>query len=123
MSHATWVSTGPLVLTAVGILAVHLLTFDRMPAYEFSLFSVTLTYASILALITASPLAVLVTRLVADRIYLGRHDDILPLFFSAVASAALCAAVAGVIVWGALLALPMRLAVSAWALSQSIAIL
>ena len=55
LGHATWVSSGPLVLTAVGLLAIHLLTFNRAPASEFTLFTVMLTYASILALITASP--------------------------------------------------------------------
>ena len=46
LGHATWVSSGPLVLTAVGLLAIHLLTFNRGPASEFTLFTVMLTYAS-----------------------------------------------------------------------------
>jgi len=123
LGHATWLSSGPLVLTAVGLLAIHLLTFNRVPASEFTLFTVMLTYASILALITASPIAVLVTRLVADCVYQGRQADIPPLFVGTLACAALAAAMAGALIWGVLLVLPASVAVSAWALSQSIALL
>jgi uncharacterized membrane protein len=55
LAHATWVSSGPLILTAVGLLTVQLLTSDRAGAFETTLFRVSLTYASLLALIAFMP--------------------------------------------------------------------
>ncbi len=123
LAHATWVSSGPLILTAIGLLIVQLLTFDRAAAFEITLFRVSLTYASILALVSASPTAVLVTRLVADCIYDKSYDDIPALLIGALSLAALVTGIIGVVFWSAQLALPPDIAVAAWALSQSIALL
>lgn len=123
LAHATWVSSGPLILTAIGLLTVQLLTFDRAAAFEITLFRVSLTYASILALVSASPTAVLVTRLVADCIYDKSYDDIPALLIGALSLAALVTGIIGVVFWSAQLALPPDVAIAAWALSQSIALL
>jgi polysaccharide biosynthesis protein PelG len=123
LAHATWVSSGPLILTAIGLLTVQLLTFERAGAFEVTLFRVSLTYASILALISASPTAVIVTRLVADCIYDKNYDDIPTLLIGALSLAALVTGIVGVVFWSAQLALPPDLAIAAWALSQSIALL
>jgi polysaccharide biosynthesis protein PelG len=123
LAHATWVSSGPLILTAVGLLTVQLLTSDRAGAFETTLFRVSLTYASLLALISASPTAVIVTRLVADCIYAGNYDDIPTLLIGALSLAALVTGITGAVFWSMQFALPPDVAIAAWALSQSIALL
>ena len=123
LAHATWVSSGPLILTAVGLLTVQLLTSDRAGAFEITLFRVSLTYASMLALISASPTAVIVTRLVADCSYDRNYDDIPTLLIGALSLAALVTGITGAAFWSMQFALPPDVAISAWALSQSIALL
>ncbi len=123
LTHATWVSSGPLVLTAVGLMIVNVYTLDGVPAFQFTLFHVLLTYASVLALVTVSPSIVVVTRLVADSVYAKRERDIQPLFVGALVLAALSTGVIGAGVWGSLRLLPWSAAMAAWALSQSVALL
>jgi uncharacterized membrane protein len=122
LGHATWVSSGPLILTAVGLLTIQSLTLKSVPGREFTLFCGLLTYASMFALITASPVAVVVTRLVANCIYLRRQTDIPSLFLGALVYAAVLAAIIGIFMWGLLGKVPARIAIPAWMLTQSIAL-
>jgi uncharacterized membrane protein len=123
LGHAAWVSSGPLVLTATGLLVMSSLSVDYVSAREFSIFGVLLTYATALALVTSAPVAMIVTRLVADCIYLRREADIPSLLVAGLAIAAGLAGVAGGIFWCTLHALPARVSVLGFMLSQSIALL
>ena len=123
LAHAAWASSGPLVLTAVCLLVVQLLAVERIPAGELTLFRAVLTYASMIALITASPIGLVVTRLVADSIYLALPTRIPALLAGATICAASLTGTAGIFVWSAFVALPANEAISAWILTQSFALL
>ena len=95
----------------------------EIPAGELTLFRAVLTYASMIALITASPIGLVVTRLVADSIYLALPTRIPALLAGATICAASLTGTAGIFVWSAFVALPVNEAISAWILTQSFALL
>jgi uncharacterized membrane protein len=123
LGHATWISSGPLVLTAICFVAIQAVARDSTPAAELMLFRTVLTYSSMIALITACPVGLIVTKLVADSIYKARFGRIPALLTGGLICAAILAGNMGLVIWNVFTALPAVDAISAWILTQSFALL
>jgi uncharacterized membrane protein len=72
-AYAGVISSGPWVLSIVGVMGIGLLSVGRVPDLEVRQFLVTVTYLMAASLIVTGGLQLMFTRFIADCVY--RHDE------------------------------------------------
>ncbi|MCR5452316.1 MAG: exopolysaccharide Pel transporter PelG [Lachnospiraceae bacterium] len=86
MSYSVVVTIAPMILVIGTVFALEqLLGFNKLPYNERELFSCTMLYIFIFALLFTTPLNAVISRYLADMIYEERYDEILPCFYGALA--------------------------------------
>ncbi|MFM2052378.1 MAG: hypothetical protein RL456_415 [Pseudomonadota bacterium] len=82
-AYAGIISSGPWVLSIIGILLIGVLSAISVPDREITQFQVTVTYLIMLSLVLTGPIQLSFTRWVADRLFERRQDLIAPNFLGA----------------------------------------
>lgn len=83
-AYAAVIGNGPWVLSMVAILAIGLIhTRQNFPSDFIGQFQVSITYLMAFSLILTSPLQLMFTRFVADRLFERRHSQVLANLFGA----------------------------------------
>lgn len=78
-SIAGIISSGPWVLSIVGILLIGIINTDSSSAPFFvGQFQISVTYLMAISLLITSPLQLMLTRFIADRVYEKKDDQVLP---------------------------------------------
>jgi polysaccharide biosynthesis protein PelG len=83
--YAGLISSGPWVLSILGVMGIGLASLGRVPALAIRQFLVSVTYLMASSLVLTGLLQLLLTRFVADRLFEKREDAVLPNFFGALA--------------------------------------
>lgn len=79
--YASIISSGPWVLSIVGILVIGVLSVSVVvPQYMVTQFQTSVTYLIAASLIATGPVQLAFTRFIADRLYEKREDRVLPNF-------------------------------------------
>ncbi|GAF79699.1 unnamed protein product, partial [marine sediment metagenome] len=82
--YAGVISSGPWVLSIIGILLLGLLSVGNVkPGIQISEFQVTVTYLIAVSLILSGAIQQGFTRYISDQIYLGNEDKIISTFNAA----------------------------------------
>lgn len=77
-SHGTLVSVGPMLISIIMLLCIgKILKAAQVPVRERELLVASIMYAYIFSMIIVSGLTMLVTRYIADKLYVNRREDIL----------------------------------------------
>jgi uncharacterized membrane protein len=93
---AALIGSGPWVLSIVAILAIGLINIRRSgPSEAIAQFQVSITYLMAFSLILTSPLQLMFTRFVADRLFENQHRQVLANLFGALCVTFLAAGVVG----------------------------
>ena len=78
-SIAGIISSGPWVLSIVGILLIGIISTDNASTPFFvGQFQISVTYLMAISLLLTSPLQLMLTRFIADRLYEKKDDQVLP---------------------------------------------
>jgi uncharacterized membrane protein len=84
-SFASIISSGPWVLSIVGILLIGLLNTEKGYTQPFvGEFQISVTYLMAFSLLLTSPLQLMFTRFIADRVYEEKEDIVLPNLLGAI---------------------------------------
>jgi uncharacterized membrane protein len=98
-AYAGVISSGPWVLSIVGILMVGILSASVVvPATLVQQFQVSVTYLIMASLILSGPLQIAFTRFIADRLFEKKERAVLPNFMGALCLAMMTSGVLGVVV-------------------------
>lgn len=98
--YAGVISSGPWVLSIIGVMAVGLLSLAlHTDAQEVISFLVSITYLTAFSLITGGWLQLMLTRFFADRLYEERSDLILPNLIGALLVTTLTCLGCGLLLW------------------------
>ncbi len=96
---AAIIGSGPWVLSIIAILAISLISIrQNYPSVSVNQFQVSITYLMAFSLILTSPMQLMLTRFVADRLFEQRHRLILANLMGALSVTILTAGTLGVIV-------------------------
>lgn len=82
-AYAGVISSGPWVLSILGVMGIGLLSVGPVPAIEVRQFLVTITYLMATSLIWTGGLQLMFARFIADCIYRGGEQRVLPNLFGA----------------------------------------
>lgn len=82
-TYAGIISSGPWVLSIIGILLIGVYSAARVADGQITQFQVTVTYLIMLSLVLTGPIQLSFTRWVADRLFERRNDLIAPNFLGA----------------------------------------
>ncbi len=82
-TYAGVISSGPWVLSILGVMGIGLLSVGPVPAVEVRQFLVTITYLMAASLIWTGGLQLMFARFIADCIYRGGEARVLPNLFGA----------------------------------------
>jgi uncharacterized membrane protein len=97
-AYAGVISSGPWVLSIVGILMVGILSASVVvPATLVQQFQVSVTYLIMASLILSGPLQIAFTRFIADRLFEKKERAVLPNFMGALCLAMMTSGVLGVV--------------------------
>jgi len=97
-AYAGVISSGPWVLSIVGILMVGILSASVVvPATLVQQFQVSVTYLIMLSLILSGPLQIAFTRFIADRLFEKKENAVLPNFMGALFTVMTTSGVLGMI--------------------------
>ena len=88
-AYAGVISSGPWVLSILGVMGIGLLSVGPVPAAEVRQFLVTVTYLMAASLIVTGGLQLMFARFIADCIYRGAESRVLPNLFGALTVVAL----------------------------------
>src|SRR6185295_9817395 len=95
-AYAAVISSGPWVLSIIGILFVGFMSASAVtPAFWITQFQVSVTYLIAGSLILTGPVQLAFTRFVADRLFEKKMDVVLPNFNGMLYILILCAGVVG----------------------------
>src|SRR5215813_941330 len=95
-AYAAVISSGPWVLSIIGILVVGFMSASAVtPAYGITQFQVSVTYLIAGSLILTGPAQLAFTRFIADRLFEKQTDAVLPNFNGMLLIVVLAAGVAG----------------------------
>lgn len=95
--YASAVTVGPtLMIVAVLLMLYTVLPYMETPVKNRELFSSTLLYCFIFPMIFSTPMNAVLSRYVADRIYMEKYDEIMPCIRTGMAVTLLAAAAAGI---------------------------
>jgi uncharacterized membrane protein len=97
-AYAGVISSGPWVLSIVGILMVGILSASVVvPATLVQQFQVSVTYLIMLSLVLSGPLQIAFTRFIADRLFEKKENAVLPNFMGALLTVMATSGVLGMI--------------------------
>ena len=98
-AYAAIISSGPWILSIVGILVVGFLSASVViPAARITQFQVSVTYLIAISLILTGPVQLAFTRFVADRLFEKKIDSVLPNFNGMLLLVVLCSGIPGMLV-------------------------
>lgn len=81
--YAGLISSGPWVLSILGVMGIGMLSVAHMPGVEVKRFLVSVTYLMAASLVLTGLLQLMLTRFVADRLFEKDEDAVLPNLFGA----------------------------------------
>ncbi|WP_176591035.1 exopolysaccharide Pel transporter PelG [Sphingobium sp. EM0848] len=98
--HGAVISSGPWLMTACAIFLLQQWTRTVMLPADHVIVQTSLVYAFGISTVITAPLAMIVTRLASDRLYLGERDAIPSILMVALVFATLAALIAGNMLFG-----------------------
>lgn len=96
-TYAGIISSGPWVLSIIGILLVGVLSSVVVPDQQITQFQVSVTYLIMLSLVLTGPIQLSFTRWVADRLFEKRQSEIAPNFLGALLVVVVVSGVLGLV--------------------------
>ena len=110
--HAAIIAAGPWIFTVVALALVDRFTSSTVPIAVLDSSRLLIIYAFALSLLGTSPIVIVATRLVGDAIYARSFDRIRSIFLAALLLAGGAAALAALVTYRLIFAVPDRLLIA-----------